>query len=305
MNWKQMLLVLASVAGAAIVAASCGGDDNSNASCNSDSDCSSGQICHPLAKFCVKTCSQNSDCPDSENNCANLTLPSGQATTAKICQCTTDSACGGGTSICGSEDKVCEVKCTQDSDCKSGRTCTTATGQCTSAASNACNPNNAVIGANGGPDTCHYGEVCSTDNQCHAVQNGGCAQASAGTGSNWTTADTSAPVITSVTPAGSSTSNPTTQCGDSGPMTIFTVDYYSAGGLTSQTAFAGWRLNMWSALNSATSFTNADFSGGESPPVGADFGEVKFGVCGTQSGSAAVYVSNDAGKTSNTVCVSY
>lgn len=100
--------------------------------CSADSQCATGEICHPTAKVCAKTCTSSSDCPSSAKTC-DVPVGAADGGTTKVCQCATTQLCNGGMTgdlVCATHDKVCVDKCTGNTDCPSGRTCDTATGQC-------------------------------------------------------------------------------------------------------------------------------------------------------------------------------
>jgi hypothetical protein len=191
MNFKWLILAFLAAALVGGVIAACGGD-SAGTTCTTDSNCSSGTVCHPTAKQCVKTCSSPSDCPNNQNFCAPFTggvgADGGVATTPNICQCTSDSQCAGGstgsTSICNNIDKICQTKCSRDSDCLAGRTCNTSSGQCVAGAGGRCTTqgtcgsgticdfSNGTCGAprscnsaNPQPDACSYGQYCATNCQ--------------------------------------------------------------------------------------------------------------------------------------------
>jgi len=182
----------------------CGELPNNNTSCTSDSSCSSGEMCHPILKKCIPSCTGSGDCPSSAKTCATIT---GQAFDADagvsaFCQCATDALCNGGSSgtlVCMTATKTCETKCASSSDCPTGYTCDTATGQCsggggqdggTSCAgtdwdscgtgqvcnftTNFCATPGACSTANAQPDTCGFGGFCASGT-CSQVHKPTCA----------------------------------------------------------------------------------------------------------------------------------
>jgi hypothetical protein len=65
--------------------------------------------------------------------------------------------------VCSSLDKVCEPKCTADTDCAVGRTCDTATGQCNAGNTGTCSP------------ACSTGYVCDTSTSTCVPENASCS----------------------------------------------------------------------------------------------------------------------------------
>lgn len=176
MQLKRIGLVVTSAALALVWAGCPEGDDGNTGACTATS-CGAGQICHPVEKVCVKTCTSSTDCPDSAKTCAPLaTAGADGGTSQNICQCATTALCNagqaGGSLVCSDETKVCVVKCSTDAACGTGRKCDTATGQCKTQASTctpACaatetcdttqNPPKCV--AKCGQGTCTGGKVCN------------------------------------------------------------------------------------------------------------------------------------------------
>jgi hypothetical protein len=98
--------------------------------CTAASDCLATELCHPTAGACVQTCESSADCPSSAKTCAPLSATDSR----KVCQCSTDALCNADRQnanlVCSNVDHVCTPRCDADTDCGSGRTCDTATGQC-------------------------------------------------------------------------------------------------------------------------------------------------------------------------------
>jgi hypothetical protein len=308
MQLKNSALVFALALVAGFGLTRCGGGlDGAGAvgdACTADTECGTDLVCHQNAKVCVETCGITADC-DQETTQKNCTPTPWTAaatdggTGAKICGCSTDALCGTD-KVCSTADKICRSKCTGSADCN-GRTCDTTTGQCSGSVSGGtCNSSATTLGANGGPDTCNYGELCATSNVCEAVPEGTCTSASGAPA--WNKAAKDAPVIRSVTAEGAATSNPTTECGDSGPKSVFTIRYYSPTALLNSTTFATYKSQL--KFKFTGGFVEPSFEA-QMPTAGQKFGEVKVGVCGRSSGTGAIYIADPSGKTSNVVCVTY
>lgn len=205
---------------AAVLLAGCGGlgnlfdAGNNTGSCSSDSSCATTEICHPVSKKCVTTCTSASTCNSTSLSCSDVA-----GTSSKVCSCT-------GTGMCGLTEvcqpwAVCTDKCAGSLDCPSGYTCNTSTGVCAA-------PNNNMDGgtdggtscstANTQPDTCGYGSVCGTSG-CATAQKGTCSNFS-GTHStaSWSAATSTGAVIYSLV---DETPDDTTKC--TGTATAYTV----------------------------------------------------------------------------------
>ncbi len=212
MHFKKLALLV--VSSAALFAVGCGGGTEApGATCTTDLNCKSTEICHPNAKICVKTCNSATDCPSTEKNCAALAgaAAATDGGVQKICQCTTNELCNsnaGGSNICSSTDHVCVVKCSTDSACAAGKTCqngecvgggttctplcgagqacqngtcvagcsigSCASGQTCSAATSTCQAAATCSTGSGQPSTCTNGEFCS-NNSCADVPKATCA----------------------------------------------------------------------------------------------------------------------------------
>ena len=169
----------------------------------------------------------------------------------------------------------------------------------------ACNDQSATLGAQGGPDSCSYGSFCPSTKVCAKAPVGNCAEASGAP--SWDQAAKLAPVIISATAQALATTSSTTECLNGDPAALVTIAYYAPGGLTTHTDFADLTkhakfkvsaspVGMWVGVN----FQRMK------PPANAQFGSMQVGVnCGSASGSAALYIADEAGHTSNPVCVSW
>lgn len=208
---KLMTAALAAAAFGVLLFLGCGEEGGGGrTACTTDASCATGELCHPLAKVCVKTCDAAADCPSEEKTCDTMTGASG-----KFCQCSTTALCGGGvgsTTVCSSTDKICETKCGSDADC-GGRTCNTTTGECeeaTGTLGKACS----VSTATPQPTICDNGQYCSSDASpvCAAVPAPTCMNFTGGshTTSPWTATNVS-PVIYDVSKVSFATD--TTFCG--------------------------------------------------------------------------------------------
>jgi hypothetical protein len=104
--------------------AGCSGDDGEAEiiNCASDTECLEGsEICHPVGKVCVATCTIADDCPDTQKNCEEVKVGDVAMTTEKVCQCSTNELCKGDDEaaevVCSPVDNICEDKCATDDDC--------------------------------------------------------------------------------------------------------------------------------------------------------------------------------------------
>ena len=115
--------------GQACIEGQCGGPPGSNGgggdTCNSDSDCPTGQSCHPLSNTCVV------DDNGGENPCDNVTCDAGQVCNPDTGQCVDDgggscdkdpSECTGATPVLDQTSCQC-VECVSGSDCSDGMSC--------------------------------------------------------------------------------------------------------------------------------------------------------------------------------------
>jgi hypothetical protein len=229
---KLMSALLGAVATVVVVLMGCGEiDPGGPTSCTSDGSCQTGEICHPTAKICVKTCTQATDCPSTAPTCETFSGAS-----AKFCQCSTTAACGGGTgstTICSSTDRICATKCGSATDC-GGRSCNATTGECQNSTLGKTCSTAAVQ-----PDTCDNGQACSGSSPvCTAVTAPTCANF---TGSNHATtwlSTNNAPVIYEITKVSFGTS---TFCDASVPVRarIHVKAYSKSGQLLPGAAIEG------------------------------------------------------------------
>lgn len=129
MSLKNLLCLGALVTGFALAGCSAL-KSNDLTSCTSDEFCGDDEVCHPLAKVCVKSCQSAADCPTTAKSCSGVSAASG-GTQRMYCECQSTELCGGDEdTICTTAEKICAPKCTNDVDCTFGRHCDTATGNC-------------------------------------------------------------------------------------------------------------------------------------------------------------------------------
>ena len=163
MQFRKMMLVLTALGAMSGFMVGCGDDDKGSDTCTTNADCAGTEICHPTSNVCVATCSSASDCPDTAKTCAPLG-GSGADAAKNICKCSTDVLCNGGTGskstdlVCSNLDRVCVTKCSSNTDCGTGRTCNTGSGQCEQGSGPP--PGGTCTGE--GQSTCSYGQFCST-----------------------------------------------------------------------------------------------------------------------------------------------
>jgi hypothetical protein len=166
----------------------CGEGGEGGSTCTGDTDCGTGEICHPVAKQCVQTCDQASDCPDYAKTCEGVDVPTdgGTATGTKICKCSTDQICAGSlgeTVVCSDEFKICMTKCGSNADCPAGYDCETGTGECKKAGAATCTPActaNQVCDTSGATPTCvaKCGQGTCTGGRICNFETGACETAS-------------------------------------------------------------------------------------------------------------------------------
>jgi hypothetical protein len=274
-------------------------EDTKNLTCTDDSECLESEICHPDAKVCVQTCTSSADCPDTAKTCEAVSA----SNTQKICKCSTDALCNQGREMqdlaCDPTSKVCVPKCTANADCATGQTCDTTAGVCKPSGSTGttCNPANQ-------PGTCNYGQVCSSaTNKCEAAPVGTCSEATGAP--TWNQSGGTAPVIVSATAVRLSTTNSSNECANGDPAGLVTIRFYAPGGLTTHSDFSDLRDHVKFRLLNSGTFYGVNFAR-QLPTSGAVEGTMQIGIgCGNSTEQAAVYIANEAGQTSNVVCVTW
>ncbi|QRK05898.1 hypothetical protein JQX13_38040 [Archangium violaceum] len=174
-----------------------------------------------MALVCLQTCELAADCPDSAKNCEELGGTGPNANT-RVCKCTTDELCAGGdttgsSAICSDAFGVCVTKCGGDTDCPTGYTCETGTGECRATGAGGtctydscgpdlncnlttgqCEPARTCTSTGTQPDVCGYGQYCNTVNLCDFVSRPTCSNITQA-GIDWDPATSSGPVIYEIT----------------------------------------------------------------------------------------------------------
>lgn len=218
MQLRKMVVMFTALGALGLTMSGCDGDTATATLCSTDADCTGNEICHPGAKVCVSTCTTSNDCTENAKNCAPLA-----GTSVSVCQCSSDQLCNQdrdtADQVCSTVDKVCVTACSADTDCPTGRTCDTATGQCRAGATDACNgqceagetcdttgstptcrPTAGETCSGTAQSTCAYGDFCSA-NKCVAApvaETTTCANFSSNRPA-WSPTTSSGPVIFEIT----------------------------------------------------------------------------------------------------------
>jgi hypothetical protein len=219
MQLRKMVVMLSALGALSLMMTGCDGDTATAGLCTTNDDCTGNEICHPTAQVCVSTCTTSNDCPANAKNCQPLAGAS-----VSVCECQTTQQCNldrdTADQVCSIVDEVCVTACAQDTDCPSGRTCDTATGQCgaptntdpcngectanetcdTTGSTPTCRPTTGGSCQGTAQSTCAYGEFCSV-NQCTpapVAETNSCANFSANRPA-WSPTTGSGPVIYSIT----------------------------------------------------------------------------------------------------------
>jgi hypothetical protein len=166
-----------------------------------------------------------------------------------------------------------------------------------------CDSRERTIGELGGEGACTYGEYCADDDNCYPVPIGECAEAQ--NTPYWTRTNPNAPVITFAAAQSLSSTNPTTECAGGEPAALVTIDFYAAGGLTVHEEFIDLQDHVrFKVTTDATDF-GVNFAR-VAPIPNQEYGQIQVGInCGQARGTAAIYIVNENGLSSNTVCVSW
>ena len=278
--------------------------------CTSTS-CATGDACSydsagvDIDGICEPKCSSSPDCGaftgqtricDTRGIC--VFAPAG-CTTDSTCTSPSASKCNAGTGVC--------VACTVDAECThlSGGLTKCNNGTCQSPGTS-CDPLTLDPGANGGPDNCSYGQVCSgTTCGTGTVANGGklpddsCT--AAGTYS-WTKS-LKGPVIITADWTGFDTSDPTKECANGLQKAEVTVTFYEPGnGFT--------HGNMADFLANGVTFVKPDGTKVQGafartvPTSGATSGTMVIGTCGIKDITGrALYLTDSDGNGGNAVCL--
>jgi hypothetical protein len=276
---KRLALIGVTAAASALTFVACGDEGPGSISCTTDTDCQLGEICHPNAGVCVRTCSTSTDCPTEAKTCKTTPATGSQM----ICTCATDQLC--------------------EQELGAGTVCSDRWEVCVGSEDTTCNPSSTTLGSAGGPDTCSYGDFCS-GSTCAAAPVGTCGEATGAGAPVWNQTAKAAPVITSATAVvkNVTTSN---ECQLNEPAGIVTIRYYAPNGLTTHSEFADLQNHVKFRNATSGQFFGANFPV-QNPTPGATFGEFQVGIgCGNATETAAVYIADESGRTSNVVCVSW
>lgn len=306
MQLRKMTLMLAALGAMSMVLTGCPDGGRENLVCAENGDCLENEVCHPTAKVCVQTCSIGADCPSSTRRCEEI----GGGNTTKVCKCDATANCAADDRIdaeliCNTTAgvNVCVTACTTDTDCGTGQTCDVATGFCKGSGTGggtgtSCDPATQ-------PGICGYGQVCSAaTSKCEAAPVGTCTAATAAGAPTWNTSTSSAPVIVSASARLLSSTNASNECAGGAAAALVTIKYYAPGGLTTHSDLRDLQNHV--KFRVATDFFGVNFSRADPPTGGATQGTMEVGIaCGSSRREAAIYIANEAGTTSNVVCVSW
>jgi len=165
MQLRKMAMMLTALGAMSVVLTGCPEGGGASTTCAANTDCLATEICHPDAKVCVQTCTAAADCPDTAKSCAALGGTSTEKDTL-VCQCSTNELCNKDRAtadqVCSTEYSICVTKCSTNTDCGTGNTCDTATGQCKP------EDTTGATCTGAGQSTCSYGQFCSSS-KCEAV----------------------------------------------------------------------------------------------------------------------------------------
>ena len=229
----------------------CGGTPTPDAGpgfCSSDTQCGSTEVCHPVLKTCVRSCTGSSTCPSEAKTCAKYDGTAATTASPGFCQCSTDALCSNvvAGNICSTATKQCRGKCVGVGGCPANYTCNETSGQCVGGATDGGTDAgvDAGVTTDGGtvctlnnpqPDTCGYANACGAPvnlvSHCQAAVNDSCANITAAIGASnytvWNPATSSGPVIYT------GTDDPDVAAGCPGGTDVpFTTTLYAYAGTT-------------------------------------------------------------------------
>ena len=285
MRKKQWMWLPAGVL--VLMLAACSKDDEIK-DCTADTDCGSSELCHPGVKICVKTCSENSDCPKSAATCGAVSTSAGEK---KICQCSTTPLCNTDRKdndlVCNEDYKVCMPKDKTNVEPPTppdeiGSPCDSSKPQ---------------------PDVCKYGLVCGSDNKCAAAPSSS-ACSDRFPQLSWDPSNPTGPVIYSVESLG--LGNRPNHCGTNANMQ-FRVKAYSTGSQLQKFNNTPLILYRPSGSSMEVFVTGAPGKTGDSSVYssdgwvndGNDHATILFNLCPPTNN----YVAGLAFNNGNTVCV--
>lgn len=148
-----------------------GCNPNSGQGCAADADCTEGedQVCDQVQGTCVArvpTCPFGMVCNRDNHQC--------EAACTTDDECNADPDCQTGPCRCTNNECVRILRCSQDTDCESGKVCVVEAGQSTGECGTACDsdadcPQGTVCQNRGARNTCAAG--CITDADCPLTEN--------------------------------------------------------------------------------------------------------------------------------------
>lgn len=171
-----------------------------------------------------------------------------------------------------------------------------------------CDPMSTVLGPEGGPGSCAYGEVCDAMSlACVPVPVGACAMTTGAPA--WNQSAKLAPVIARVSATFLATTT-TTECLNGDPAALVSIDFYAPSFLTttSDAAMFVQQVQFKKSTVSSNPYYDANFVR-MLPVPNQRVGSFQVGInCGGAAGSsrtAGIYIVDEGGRTSNPVCVTW